>query len=365
MIAELWRELEQTSVVLTAERRMGKTCVVKKMHRESPGPTTFFQDLERVHTALEFVEEVLRHVRDQLSKGKKAALKFQDVLKAVGGTEVGGVLTLPEGAQPQWKALLVSVVDDLMVQQTGAVVFFWDEFPQMLHNVAKDKPGDAMEILDTLRSLRQHHERLRMVLTGSIGLHTVLHLLQRRGHRSAPKNDMVSITLPPLARADAEALALALLRGESIQAEEPEAVASDVAVEAGYIPFYIHQVVGEMRGREAVVVGTARTLVDQGLTAPHDPWGLRHYRVRLDHDYEDEERVYALAVLHALSLSDAPLGFPELMARVKAQPGVVDEERARTVLNLLQQDHYLVRENGRYSFRTPLIGRWWRRYHHE
>jgi hypothetical protein len=76
------------------------------------------------------------------------------------------VLTLPEGSHPQWKRLLVSVVEDLMEQQSGAVVFFWDEFPQMLHNIAKESPEDAMEILNTLRSLRQHHERLRMVLTG-------------------------------------------------------------------------------------------------------------------------------------------------------------------------------------------------------
>jgi hypothetical protein len=219
LIADLWRELEQTSVVLTAERRMGKTCVVKKMHKESPGPLTFFQDLERVHTALEFVEEVLAQVRVHLSKQTRALQRFREVLGAVGGAEVGGVLTLPEGSRPHWKALLVSLVDDLMSQQSsGPVVFFWDEFPQMLHNIATDEPEHAMEILDTLRSLRQHHEQLRMVLTGSIGLHTVLASLQRRGHRNAAKNDMMSVTLPPLDPPDAVALARALLDGESIRA---------------------------------------------------------------------------------------------------------------------------------------------------
>lgn len=365
LIMDLWRELAQTSIVLTAERRMGKTCVVKKMHKESPDCVTFFQDLERVHTALEFVEEVLRHTREHLSKGKKATLKFQDVLKAIGGTEVGGVLTLPEGVQPQWKNLLVSVLDDLMGQHPGLVVFFWDEFPQMLHNIAKDSPDDAMEILDTLRSLRQHHEGLRMVLTGSIGLHTVLHHLQRKGHRNAAKNDVLSITLPPLNREDAEFLARELMRGESIQAEDLELIAREVAAESGYIPFYIHQVVGGLRGKGAARSGSARLIVDEGLQDPHDPWGLRHYRDRLDHDYEEEERAYALAVLDVLSLTEVPLDFSALMARAKAKPGVTDDERARTVLELLRQDHYIVKEPGvGYSFRTPLIGRWWRLYRH-
>lgn len=364
LIADLWSDLDQTSIVLTAERRMGKTSVVKKMHRESPGPLTFFQDLERVHNALEFVEEVLNQVRGHLTRRQRALQRFHDVLKAVGGAEVGGVLTIPEGSRPHWKALLVSLVEDLMTQQAGPVVFFWDEFPQMLHNIAKEEPQDAMEILDSLRSLRQQHEQLRMVLTGSIGLHTVLASLQRQGHRNAAKNDMLSVTLPPLDVEDAVALARALLEGEAIRTDDPDVVAREVAAEVGNIPFYIHQVVGGMRTR-AVKCGTARTIVDEGLRAPHDPWELRHYLTRIDLDYEDDDQVYALAILDVLSLSDVPLRLPELMARIKVQPGVTEDERVRELLGFLQQDHYIVRTPDGYSFRTPLIARWWRFYRHE
>jgi hypothetical protein len=364
LIDGLWRDLEQTSIVLTAERRMGKTSVVKKMHRESPGPLTFFQDLERVHTALEFVEEVLNQVRGNLTRGKRVVQRFHEVLGALGGTEVGGVLTIPEGSRQQWKALLVSLVNDLLSQQPGLVVFFWDEFPQMLHNIAREEPQDAMEILDALRSLRQHHERLRMVLTGSIGLHTVLASLQRQGHRNAAKNDMLSVTLPPLDEEDAVGLARALLDGEAIRTDHPDVVAREVAAEVGNIPFYIHQVVGSMRTRN-VQSGTAGVIVDEGLRAPHDPWELRHYLTRIGHDYAHEDRVYALAILDALALSDVPLRLPEVLARIKAQPGVTDDEQVRALLGYLQQDHYIIRTPDGYFFRTPLIARWWRFYRHE
>ena len=343
---------------------MGKTSVVKKMHRESPGPLTFFQDLERVHNALEFVEEVLHQVREHLTRRQRALQRFHDVLKAIGGAEVGGVLTVPEGLRPHWKALLVSLIEDLMSQQPGLVVFFWDEFPQMLHNIAKEEPRDAMEILDTLRSLRQQHEQLRMVLTGSIGLHTVLAALQRQGHRNAAKNDILSVTLPPLDAEDAVALARALLEGESVRADSTDVVAREIAGEVGNVPFYIHQVVGCMRGK-IVQSGTARSIVGEGLRDPHDPWELRHYKTRIDHDYEGEDRPYALAILDALSVSEAPLRFSDLMARVKAQPGVTDDERARAVLDFLQQDHYIVKTSDGYAFRTPLIARWWRSYRHD
>jgi hypothetical protein len=119
-----------------------------------------------------------------------------------------------------------------------------------------------------------------------------------------------------------------------------------------------------MRTR-AVQSGTARVIVDEGLRAPQDPWELRHYLTRIDHDYEHEDRAYALAILDALALSSVPLRLPEVLSRIKVQPGVTDDEQARALLGLLQQDHYIVRTPDGYSFRTPLIARWWRFYRHE
>ena len=38
LIAELWQTLEKQSVVLTSERRIGKTSVIRKMKDEKKGP---------------------------------------------------------------------------------------------------------------------------------------------------------------------------------------------------------------------------------------------------------------------------------------------------------------------------------------
>jgi hypothetical protein len=364
-IEDLWRELEQVSVVLTAERRTGKTCVIKKMHANPPaGTLTFFQDLEGIYSAVELVEAVIRCIQPALSRRERARTGFKQFLDSIGGIEVAGVLRLPEAAHPEWKHLLTRVVENLLEHHPGPVIFFWDEFPQMLHNVAQDEPGDAMAMLDFLRTLRQEHPHIRFVLTGSIGFHSVLAYLQRRGYRNAPKNDMYTALLPPLTEPDAIELARALMHGEGIRVEDTQAetVATETAAEAGNIPFYIHQIVGGMRGRAHVGPGTARAIVDEGLRAPHDPWELRHYRTRIDHDYEADAAIYALAVLDTLGASETPLTFAELAARAKARPGVTDDEQLHGVLKHLEQDHYIARsaETGRYAFRTSLIGRWWR-----
>jgi hypothetical protein len=362
-IEDLWRELEQLSVVLTAERRTGKTCVAKKMQANPPaGALAFFQDLEGVYSAAELVEAVIRSVKPELTRGAQAVAAFQKFWSSIGGTEIAGVLRLPEAVQPEWKHLLTKVIENLLAHHRGPVIFFWDEFPQMLHNISQEKPGDAMEILDLLRTLRQQNPRLRFVYTGSIGFHSVLSYLQRRGYRNAPKNDMHTALLPPLSTEHGIKLARSLMDGEQIVAHEAEAVAAEVAEEAGCIPFYIHQIVGDMRGKPHVGPGTARAILDAGLRASHDPWEMRHYRTRIDHDYEGDDRLYALATLDTIGASTTPLSFAEIAARAKARPGVTDDERLRDVLKHLEQDHYIAKsaETGRYAFRTSLIGRWWR-----
>jgi AAA+ ATPase superfamily predicted ATPase len=51
LIAKLWQILERQSLVLTAERRMGKTSVIKKMVAEPlPAILIKFRDLEGFRT---------------------------------------------------------------------------------------------------------------------------------------------------------------------------------------------------------------------------------------------------------------------------------------------------------------------------
>jgi hypothetical protein len=54
-IARLWELLDRQSVLMTAERRIGKTCIITKMCAEPPAPwVPVYQDLERVHSTSEF-----------------------------------------------------------------------------------------------------------------------------------------------------------------------------------------------------------------------------------------------------------------------------------------------------------------------
>lgn len=204
-IRRLWEILERQSLVLSAERRMGKTCIVKKMIAEAPGDMLLiYHDLEGLRSPLEFVETVFQDVEGYLSSLQRTAYRTRQFLEQFGGVKVSG-FELPKLAASHWKLVLTKTVEDLVEHQDRSLIFFWDEMPMMLQNI-KQENGEkvAMEVLDTLRSLRQMYPQLRMVFTGSIVLHHVISVLKQAGYANAPINDMYIEDVPPLSPTDAQ-----------------------------------------------------------------------------------------------------------------------------------------------------------------
>lgn len=124
LISNFWDILERQSLVLSAERRMGKTCIIKKMQAEPPSDKLpIYHDLERVRTPLEFVETVLRDVEEYLTTLRRTARRTRQLLKQLSGAEAMGV-KLPEFAAPHWKNLLTETIADLIENQDRKVILF-------------------------------------------------------------------------------------------------------------------------------------------------------------------------------------------------------------------------------------------------
>ena len=352
-------------MVITAERRIGKTTVIKKMSREpKAGWVPVYQDLERCHTAGEFAMTVYKEIHQFLSQKGKATRRVKELLGALGGVEIGGVVKLPEKAPLPWKDVLTQAVEDLIHENdaTGTkLLFLWDEMPFMLANI-RDREGEktAMEVLDLLRALRQTHGTLRMVITGSIGLHHVLASLREKNYVNSPVNDMAPIDVPPLLEDDAILLARLLIKGEGLDSTDLEAAAATIASEADCFPFYIHHIVKALKIRErGATPENVKQVVTAQLVEANDPWELLHYRVRIP-TYYPKDKATVMLVLDELAVRTEAASFSELLARLKSGSTFDDRERLLHLLSLMERDHYLKREdNGHYRFRFPLIRRWW------
>jgi predicted AAA+ superfamily ATPase len=70
LIVDLWDKLERHSVLMTAERRMGKTSVLRKMsNQQVEGVIAFYWDLENVQSPEELVQDIFNKVSDGRSVG--------------------------------------------------------------------------------------------------------------------------------------------------------------------------------------------------------------------------------------------------------------------------------------------------------
>src|SRR5271157_3646962 len=362
LIEQLWRVLERQSIVLTSERRVGKTSVIRKMASAcGDNRVCFLRDIENFRSPTEFIEGIYADVEPILSRKEKARLAIWELLGKLGGTEIGHV-KLPQ-IKSHWKNLIEALFDDIFTEEARPVIFFWDELPLFLYNV-KETAGeqDAMELLDELRALRQKHTRLRMVFTGSVGIHQVVGSLRKHGYANDPTNDMQTIEVPPLEPDDGAHLAGLLVAGEGIEISGDASQANrEVSESAGHIPYYIHCLVSRIVNNGVPVDSDeVKSCLRQLIADPNDPAHFQYYQSRLTTYYGATEAQLALHALDVLASLNRPVPFPELWNLVQHKTPDAKEELFRQVLLVLLKDHYLFKNSdGTYCFRYSIVQAWW------
>jgi hypothetical protein len=76
-------------VILSAERRMGKTSVIQEDARgASSNKLPIYRDLEDVRSPLEFVETVFKDVEEYLTRLNRNAKKTRALLTQLGGSRI-------------------------------------------------------------------------------------------------------------------------------------------------------------------------------------------------------------------------------------------------------------------------------------
>lgn len=367
LVSSLWETLDNQSVVMTAERRIGKTTIIRKMEAEKlDGWRPVFEDLEKHHSAAEFAMGVYRTVNQFLTGKSKIAKRTRDLLAGLGGTEIAGVFRLPEKREAPWKDILTRSIEDLIHENEKngeRLLFLWDELPFMLASI-RDREGEntAMEVLDVLRALRMTHSSLRMVFTGSIGLHHVIKSLKAKNYGNSPLNDMLAVEVPPLDKASAIVLASSLLDGESIVVKDSNAVAAAIADFSDNFAFYIHHIVKALKSVDTQISPSdIEPLVRRQYVDAIDPWELSHYRSRIPNYYGDENEKAVLMVLDELATEERFVPLDQLAERIKTVDETLKREDVIDLLELMQKDHYLTRSTeGHYAFQFSLIRAWWK-----
>ena len=338
---------------------------MKEESKSFPGsgkPFCVLRDLEGLRTPQEFVELLYSDIQSRMSLAERGITEFSVLLGKLGGTKILD-LQVPSIA-PHWKKLLFALIGDLCKRNPELTIFFWDELPLFVYNLKKVSGEEsAMEFLDVLRAIRQQHSTIRMVFTGSVGLHQVISGLRNDGYANAPTNDMQTIEVPPLDPIDGVKLAELLLEGENLDCGSSRGQhAIHISALAGHVPYYIHGLIAKLASERVQI--TTKAIDDHLaslLTDPNDPANFRYYRDRIRTYYPKNEQPIALAILDNLCHASESIAISGILNQVRHHLTDVDEEAARDVIHLLSKDHYINRTNaGRWSFRYEIVRRWWR-----
>lgn len=365
VVAYLQSALNQQSILLVAERRTGKTHVLEKFKATAPANWVVIKrDIGAIRSASEFVHYVMADLYPYLEAKTNFRNWLQGLGEQLGGTQIGPV-KLPNFAVKQWKHVLgdaIAHLDD--INAIDRVVFLWDELPWMLEIIARTNPQEAMELLDTLRALRQQHgNKLRMVFTGSLGLHHIVRGLKAQGYNNTPVNDMLSIEVEPLALPDATGLVQRLFTDNSLAAATPD-IFEETARTLDCIPFYIHHVVSALLKNPAslkqpVTMQAVNAVINHGIHSSDNPWDLQHYEERTL-AYYGQQRAECLALLDAVASCMGTLPINEAVKRARAAHPLVEPQQWIELSRLLERDHYFQRHaNGEIGFKFTVVKRWW------
>ena len=365
-IARYWSVLERQGLIISAERRIGKTHIVLKMLDECRnGYLPFYQDLERVHSMGDLIRSIYDTIQQSLStwpKLKAHIAKWSSLLP----NKIASV-NLPTGAST-WHVLLSEAFDDLIgIADERCILMLWDEFPLMLHNLQQREGSDtAIQLLDHLRALRiARAGRLRFLFTGSIGLHLVLRSLRKAGNANDPVNDMLSLTVPPMAHEDTCELAAALLKETRAASVQIPDLAARIAGEIGGFPYYVHHVVDQLNLlRRPPTLQDVSSAVDILVYDSEDPANINYYVTRLSLYYTAADRAVAVVILDTMACLTSPAPVPELLNLCRHREPSLTDERFREVLTALAEDHYIelrkCADGTAYDFRWQLVKRWWK-----
>ena len=369
-----------THTLLTAQRRMGKTSLVRELLRRLAVEGRFetvFVDLEDVGTAADAVVEIgveSRHVQGAWDRIKSG---FANVLHGVDDRldtlTVGEVrVKLRAGIDPgSWRQKGDSVCAAL-AKNERPVVLALDELPILVNRMLKDHDHritpegkqDVDEFLSWLRRNGQNYrERICLILSGSVGLEPIL----RQAGLSAHANIFSPLDLKPWDEKTALDCLAAL--AETCHLDLPLAAREEMCRRLRcLVPHHVQRFFDSLDEdlhlagrRDALLEDVARVYTSEMLSVRGQA-DLDHYESRLKLVLGPDGYRAALYLLTEAAVNDGVL-----------QRGTIDRygEHFRVwavadhsvpiddVLRVLEHDGYLEPRGDDYRFVSGLLEDWW------
>ena len=368
-----------THTLLTAQRRMGKTSLVRELLRRLDAETnyaTLFVDLEAANDAADAIAEIAAQAQplgsawDRIKSVFSNYLRdFRDNVDELTVHELG--LKFRAGMDAgNWQRSGDQVFDAL-AQNDKPVVLAIDELPILVNRMVKghdyritpERRQAADEFLSWLRLNGQAHRgKVCLIVSGSIGLEPIL----RQAGLSAQANIFSSFELHPWSH-EVAARCLGALAG-TYGLDLPENVRREMCRRLRCcVPHHVQQFFDSLhehlrRGRRtAATVEDVEFVYERDLLSVRGQIDLEHYEVRLRTALGTESYRSALNLLTEAAVNDGLLTHEAVRLHLEmastSPPG--ESVPIDDILYSLEHDGYLELHDDGYRFVSGLLQDWW------
>ncbi len=370
-----------THTLLTAQRRMGKTSLVRELLRrlENDGKfATIFVDLEAAHNPEDAVAEIAARSKSVRGAWYRVRSGFTNVL-----SEVADRVDTLSVAELQVK--LRAGIDAGNWQHKGdqilqglaendlPVVLALDELPILVNRLLKGQDyhitPERRQAADTLlawlrRGGQAYRGRISMILSGSVGLEPIL----RQAGLSAHANIFAPFDLEPWDEDVASDCLAALANNYSLDLP-PDVRGAMCRRLRCNIPHHVqqffdclHERLRRERRREASLQDIEHAYADDML-GPRGQIDLDHYESRLKMVLGTSLYRIALELLTEAAVQGGTLPAAAVDQYRERFPADADPPPVESVLQVLEHDGYLARQDGGYGFVSGLLEDWWHARH--
>lgn len=348
------------SLLLSAPRRIGKSSLAKRLieEKKQQGWKCVYIDLEETTTEEGFLRLVIEDFKKngiwkQLTEGMSKGLV--SVLDRIEKVTIGGVVDFNIGKREEQEDLYKNLKELIKHDEDTFIVV--DELTLFLGILNKSENGaeKVAFILNWLRSLRQVSKtNVRWLFCGSVGLRNFTTAM----NLGFTINDLMEFGLGELTREEAEGLLSGLCKSEDMEMSE-ELINYTLDKLHWNIPYFIQVIFSKLA--EEYEDEVTKESIDIAYNKLCSENYLSTWSERLS-EYREYE-VPARQILKALSTQSAGLEREAMLNILMTGQDASKVEEVdyilSKVLEMLENDGYIIKMDLIRTFRSPLLRDYW------
>ena len=358
-----WGILKKQGIALFAERRLGKSSILRKMEADGhKGFIPIYKPIEGISSPENIAAVLLDRVKEMNLIDEGAFKKLENIYNKATGVveEIKGIKL--KKLEYTWQKQLFYLFIKLTEKHTDKkIVIMLDEFSIFLDKLKKD---EASTVIGFLRNITFENEfkNIRFIYCGSIGIDLVLDKIIDDGHNIGdPLNHMKKHELEPFTYENAIYFGQCLNLGCELNISDEQII--QICNRANNIPYFIDIVFDKISKAKE----TNRKAIDDAFESILDDTkgkeSIKHFYDRIEDFYPNFK--VSIYILNFISKSPLEVTETEISNNVLTNTTDTDRIEINREIERLRNDGYLLRiiknDERFYNFKYSLLKSWWKR----